>query len=159
MTEMTTSKMIEAINGHAHWHGFTQMSEYESLVIENAAGCWLTTKDGRRLLDGVSSLWCNVHGHRNPHIDAAIADQLRRVAHVTTLGMSSATTDSLAQLLVEITPGEIIPVGDDHAIDVGSFVETAADGSHKDHGKYVAIWAKVDGSWKMVRDIWNSSMP
>ena len=58
-----------------------------------------------------------------------------------------------------ITPGEIIPVGDDHAIDVGSWVETAADGSHKDHGKYVAIWAKVDGSWKMLRDIWNSSMP
>jgi uncharacterized protein (TIGR02246 family) len=59
---------------------------------------------------------------------------------------------------IEITPGEIIPVGDDHAIEVGSFVETAADGSHKDHGKYVAVWAKVDGSWKIVRDIWNSSM-
>ena len=58
-----------------------------------------------------------------------------------------------------ITPGEIIPVGDDHAIEVGSFVETGADGSHKDHGKYVAVWAKVDGSWKIVRDIWNSSMP
>ena len=57
-----------------------------------------------------------------------------------------------------ITPGEIIPVGDDHAIEVGSFVETGADGSHKDHGKYVAVWAKVDGSWKIVRDIWNSSM-
>ena len=59
---------------------------------------------------------------------------------------------------MEITPGEIIPVGMDHAIEVGSFVETGADGSHKDHGKYVAVWAKVDGSWKIVRDIWNSSM-
>ena len=58
-----------------------------------------------------------------------------------------------------LTPGEIIPVEGDHAIEVGSFVETAADGSHKDHGKYVAVWAKVDGSWKIVRDIWNSSMP
>lgn len=57
-----------------------------------------------------------------------------------------------------ITPDEIIPVGDDHAIEVGSFVETGADGSHKDHGKYLAVWAKVDGSWKIVRDIWNSSM-
>jgi uncharacterized protein (TIGR02246 family) len=57
-----------------------------------------------------------------------------------------------------ITPGEIIPVGDDHAIEVGSFVVTGADGSHQDHGKYVAVWAKVDGSWKIVRDIWNSSM-
>jgi len=57
-----------------------------------------------------------------------------------------------------ITPDEIIPVGDDHAIEVGTFVETGADGSHKDHGKYLAVWAKVDGSWKIVRDIWNSSM-
>lgn len=59
---------------------------------------------------------------------------------------------------MEITPGEIIPVGMDHAIEVGSFVETGADGSHKDHGKYIAVWAKLDGSWKIVRDIWNSSM-
>ena len=57
-----------------------------------------------------------------------------------------------------ITPGEIIPVGMDHAIEVGTFAETGADGSHMDHGKYVAVWAKVDGSWKIVRDIWNSSM-
>jgi ketosteroid isomerase-like protein len=57
-----------------------------------------------------------------------------------------------------ITPDEIIPVGDDHGIEVGTFVETGADGSHKDHGKYLAVWAKVDGSWKIVRDIWNSSM-
>ena len=46
----------------------------------------------------------------------------------------------------------------DVVIDVGSFVETAADGSHKDHGKYMAVWKKVGGSWQMVRDIWNSSM-
>jgi uncharacterized protein (TIGR02246 family) len=59
---------------------------------------------------------------------------------------------------MEVTPGEIIPVGMDHAIEVGAFVETGADGSHKDHGKYIAVWAKVDGSWKIVRDIWNSSM-
>lgn len=57
-----------------------------------------------------------------------------------------------------ITPDEIIPVGDDHAIETGTFVETGADGSHTDHGKYLAIWAKVDGGWKIVRDIWNSSM-
>jgi adenosylmethionine-8-amino-7-oxononanoate aminotransferase len=99
--------MIEAADQHAHWHGFTQMAEYEPLVIEHASGCWLTTADGRRLLDGVSSLWCNVHGHRNPHIDAAITAQLERVAHVTTLGMSSTTTERLAQLLVEITPGDL----------------------------------------------------
>ncbi len=69
-----------------------------------------------------------------------------------------AAIDGAGGSQMAITPGEIIPVGDDHAIEVGTFVETGADGSHADHGKYVAVWAKVDGSWKIVRDIWNSSM-
>ncbi len=92
---------------HAHWHGFTQMAHYEPLEIETAEGCFLTTTDGRRLLDGVSSLWCNVHGHRHPKIDAAIRQQLDRVAHVTSLGMSCETTERLAQKLAEITPGDL----------------------------------------------------
>ena len=83
------------------------MAEYEPLVIERADGCWLTTNDGRRLFDGVSSLWCNVHGHRHPVIDAAIRDQLDRVAHVTSLGMSCDTTEKLAGVLAEITPGDL----------------------------------------------------
>ena len=98
---------FDAINHHFHWHGFTQMAEYEPLVIEEASGCWLTTTDGRRLFDGASSLWCNVHGHRNPRIDAAIREQLQRVAHITTLGMSCVTTERLAELLVSITPGDL----------------------------------------------------
>jgi adenosylmethionine-8-amino-7-oxononanoate aminotransferase len=92
---------------HAHWHGFTQMADFKPLVIESAEGCWLTTTDGRRLFDGVSSLWCNVHGHRHPKIDAAVADQLKRVAHITTLGMSADVTDHLAEKLAEITPGDL----------------------------------------------------
>jgi len=94
----------------AHWHGFTQMSDHDSLVIEKGDGCWLTTTDGRRLFDGVSSLWCNVHGHRNPKLDAAIREQLDRIAHVTTLGMSCETTERLARRLAEITPGDLAHV-------------------------------------------------
>ncbi|HEX6960330.1 MAG TPA: aminotransferase class III-fold pyridoxal phosphate-dependent enzyme, partial [Lacipirellula sp.] len=48
------------------WHAFTQMSEYDPLIIERAEGCWLVDVHGRRYLDGVSSLWCNLHGHRHP---------------------------------------------------------------------------------------------
>jgi adenosylmethionine-8-amino-7-oxononanoate aminotransferase len=92
---------------HAHWHGFTQMAEYEPLEIETAEGCTLITTDGRRLFDGVSSLWCNVHGHRHPKIDAAIRNQLDRVAHVTSLGMSGEATERLARKLVEFTPGDL----------------------------------------------------
>ena len=54
------------------WHAFTQMAEYEPLAIERAEGCTLIDIDGNRYLDGVSSLWCNIHGHRHPKIDAAI---------------------------------------------------------------------------------------
>lgn len=80
------------------------MAEYEPLVVDRAEGVWLFDATGRALLDGVSSLWCNVHGHRHPAIDQAILDQLGRVAHVTSLGMSNSTTIDLVQRLVEVTP-------------------------------------------------------
>ncbi|MGI9471479.1 MAG: aminotransferase class III-fold pyridoxal phosphate-dependent enzyme, partial [Rubripirellula sp.] len=83
------------------------MSHFDPLVIERAEGCWLTTVDGQRLFDGASSLWCNVHGHAHPRINAAIREQLDRVAHVTTLGMSCETTERLAERLVQITPGDL----------------------------------------------------
>ena len=62
------------------WHGFTQMAEYanaEPLVIDRAEGCWLIDVAGRRDLDGVASLWCNVHGHRRAEIDDAVRLQTR----------------------------------------------------------------------------------
>ena len=98
---------VEAGAQPAHWHGFTQMAEYQSLAVESAAGCWLHTTDGRKLFDGVSSLWCNTLGHNHPVINQAIRDQLDRVAHVTSLGMSAATTDRLAERLVKVTPGDL----------------------------------------------------
>jgi adenosylmethionine-8-amino-7-oxononanoate aminotransferase len=86
------------------WHAFTQMAEYEPFLIERAHGCTLVDCEGREYLDGVSSLWCNVHGHRHPHIDAAIRKQLDEVAHVTLLGMAHPTTVRLARRLVELAP-------------------------------------------------------
>lgn len=91
----------------AHWHGFTQMAEPAGPVIASARGCVLTTVDGRDLIDGVSSLWCNLHGHRHPAIDAAVIEQLGRVAHVTTLGMAADVTEELAARLAQITPGNL----------------------------------------------------
>jgi adenosylmethionine-8-amino-7-oxononanoate aminotransferase len=73
-------------------------------IIENAEGFHLVDVDGRRYLDGISSLWCNVHGHRVPEIDAAVRAQLDRVAHTTLLGLSSAPSIELARRLVEIVP-------------------------------------------------------
>jgi len=86
------------------WHAFTQMAEYEPLIIESAEGCTLIDIDGRRYLDGVSSLWCNVHGHRHPRLDAALRAQLDKVAHTTSLGLSNPTTIKLAKRLVDLAP-------------------------------------------------------
>jgi adenosylmethionine---8-amino-7-oxononanoate aminotransferase len=87
-----------------YWHAFTQMAEYQPFIIHRAEGVWLFDSQGRAFLDGVSSMWCNVHGHGHPHINQAIADQLNRVAHVTSLGMSNSTTIELVKRLVELTP-------------------------------------------------------
>ncbi|GBD34938.1 L-Lysine--8-amino-7-oxononanoate transaminase [bacterium HR36] len=88
------------------WHPFTQMADYaqnEPLIIERAEGCWLVDVHGRRYLDGVGSIWCNVFGHRRPEIDQAIKEQLQRVAHSTLLGISHVPAIRLARKLVELT--------------------------------------------------------
>src|SRR5262249_42049666 len=89
------------------WHPFTQMQDWladEPLVIERAEGSWLFDTTGRRYLDGVSSLWVTVHGHRRPEIDAAIRAQLDRVAHSTLLGLANVPSIELAERLVRIAP-------------------------------------------------------
>lgn len=86
------------------WHPFTQMSEYEPLVIQRAADCTLYDLDGRAYLDGVSSLWCNVHGHRRRELDDAIRAQLDQVAHTTALGASNVPGIQLAKRLVDLAP-------------------------------------------------------
>src|SRR5580698_5919402 len=81
------------------WHPFTPMSlwlESDPLVITAADGMYLIDSDGNRYLDGVSSLWCNVHGHRVPQIDAAIESQLKKVSHTTMLGLTNEPAILLA---------------------------------------------------------------
>ncbi len=89
------------------WHPFTQMKEWleeEIIVIERAEGNYLIDTEGRRYLDGVSSIWCNIHGHRKREIDEAIKDQLEKVAHSTLLGLSNVPSIELAERLVSIAP-------------------------------------------------------
>ncbi len=107
----------------AVWHAFTQMAEYEPLIIERAEGCTLIDIDGNRFLDGVSSLWCNVHGHGHPRINAAIREQLDRVAHVTSLGVSNPPAIALAARLIELSPPGLNHVF--YASDGASAVEAA----------------------------------
>lgn len=99
-----TREQLEQWDRDCVWHAFTQMAEHQPLIISRAEGCTLFDLDGRAYLDGVSSLWCNVHGHRHPRIDAAIRAQLDQVAHVTLLGQAHPTTIKLARQLVDISP-------------------------------------------------------
>jgi adenosylmethionine-8-amino-7-oxononanoate aminotransferase len=89
------------------WHPFTPQADWASsdpLIIERAEGVYLFDIHGRRFLDGVGSLWCNVHGHRHPTLDAAIRAQLDKVAHATLLGLTHPSAIELARRLVERAP-------------------------------------------------------
>jgi adenosylmethionine-8-amino-7-oxononanoate aminotransferase len=87
------------------WHPFTQMAEWtDPLVIERGEGPWLFDAEGRRYVDGTSSLWVTVHGHREPALDRAVADQLGRVAHSTLLGLAGVPSIELAERLVRVAP-------------------------------------------------------
>ncbi len=89
------------------WHPFTQMQEWEQeepLIIEKAQGTYVYDIYGNKYLDGTSSIWVNLHGHRHPTIDKAIRAQLRKVAHSTLLGAASPPSIVLAKELIKIAP-------------------------------------------------------
>jgi adenosylmethionine-8-amino-7-oxononanoate aminotransferase len=89
------------------WHPFTAVPAgggEPPLFIERAEGCYLIDTRGRRYIDGVSSMWCNVHGHRVAELDAAVREQLDRVAHSTLLGLANVPATVLARRLVELAP-------------------------------------------------------
>jgi adenosylmethionine-8-amino-7-oxononanoate aminotransferase len=101
------SDRLRALDLAHVWHPFTQMQLWpkdEPLIIERAEGNWLIDTDGNRYLDGVSSLWVTVHGHRKSELDAAVIAQLGKVAHSTLLGLSNVPSIELAAKLVELAP-------------------------------------------------------
>jgi adenosylmethionine-8-amino-7-oxononanoate aminotransferase len=103
---MDTQALHAADRAHV-WHPFTQMRGWQAEaapIIERAEGTTLFDTDGNAYIDGVSSLWCNVLGHRHPAIDAAVRAQLDKVAHTTMLGLSHPGAIELAQRLVAIAP-------------------------------------------------------
>ncbi len=89
------------------WHPFTQMRDWLAeapIIIERGEGVYLIDIDGNRYLDGIASMWTNVHGHNHPELNAALKNQLDNIAHSTLLGYSNIPAIQLAQKLVEITP-------------------------------------------------------
>ncbi|WP_282172178.1 adenosylmethionine--8-amino-7-oxononanoate transaminase [Cytobacillus firmus] len=88
------------------WLPFTQMTDYERdpLIIESGEGIILKDMNGKEYLDGYSSLWLNVHGHRKKELNEAIMEQLDLIAHSTLLGAANVPAIRLAEKLIEITP-------------------------------------------------------
>jgi adenosylmethionine-8-amino-7-oxononanoate aminotransferase len=105
MSEALTS--IADLDRRFLWHPFTQMRDWlagEPLIITSGDGNYLIDAQGRRYLDGVSSLWCNVHGHRHPILDEGVRGQLDRIAHSTMLGLTHPGAAELAARLVALAP-------------------------------------------------------
>jgi adenosylmethionine---8-amino-7-oxononanoate aminotransferase len=87
------------------WHPYTQEeSEPAPLMIERGEGAYLFTQDGRRLLDGISSWWVNLHGHGHPMIAEAIAAQARKLEHVIFAGFTHEAAEELADRLGRLLP-------------------------------------------------------
>ena len=107
-----TRRWIQADQAHC-WHPFTRQGEWceagrEPLVITHGKGSWLWDSEGRRYLDGNSSIWTNIHGHAHPVIDAAIRDQLARIAHVSFMGFTHPWAAELAEQLCALFPAHTL---------------------------------------------------
>jgi adenosylmethionine-8-amino-7-oxononanoate aminotransferase len=133
------------------WHPFTQMRDYESetpLIIERGKGAYLYDIRGRRYLDGVSSLWVTVHGHRKHALDSAVRQQINRIAHSTLLGISNVPAVKLAKMLVERAPEGLTRVfysdNGSTAVEIGlkmafQYWQQHRSGKHKAWTKFVCF--------------------
>ncbi|MGD0217259.1 MAG: adenosylmethionine--8-amino-7-oxononanoate transaminase [Desulfobaccales bacterium] len=95
------------------WHPFTQMQGFlteDLLIITRGEGSFLFDQEGNRYLDGVSSLWANLHGHRRPELDQALRSQLEQVAHSTLLGLAHPPAILLARRLAQLAPAGLTRV-------------------------------------------------
>jgi adenosylmethionine-8-amino-7-oxononanoate aminotransferase len=104
---MVGSHALAALDKEFIWHPFTQMSdwlssEHEPLILVSGEGAWLRDAEGRIYLDGNSSIWTNVHGHKHPVLSQAIREQLERVAHTSFLGQGNSAAAELARELVNL---------------------------------------------------------
>ena len=106
-------EILRALDKAHLWHPFTQMQawgapEHDPLIIDRGEGSHLWDSEGNRYLDGNSSIWTNIHGHRHPVIDAAIREQLEKMAHCSALGFTNEPAIRLAKALVDCFPAETL---------------------------------------------------
>src|SRR5260370_14568496 len=97
------------------WHPFTNAAlDTAPIEIERAEGVWLYAKDGRKIIDAVSSWWVNLHGHANPRIAEAIAKQARKMEHVILAGFTHEPAEELASRLRKWFAPDLTPFFSSH---------------------------------------------
>lgn len=105
-TTYSTQQLQEWDKRHV-WHPFTQMQDWDredSIIIVRGEGSWLIDSEGKRYLDGVASMWTNVHGHCRTELNEALKEQVDRLEHSTLLGLASEQSIILAHRLAGIMP-------------------------------------------------------
>jgi adenosylmethionine-8-amino-7-oxononanoate aminotransferase len=106
-----TSRTLADRDAAVVWHPYTQMkTRPDPLAIVRGEGVYLYTEDGRRILDGISSWWVNIHGHSHPRLNDAIAAQARSLEHVIFAGCTHRPAVELAERLVRILPAGLTRV-------------------------------------------------
>ena len=107
MARTPTTRQLQDWDRRYLWHPFTQMQEWEQedpLIIERGKGSYLIDTEGKKYLDGTSSIWVNLHGHRHPTLNRALKQQLDKIAHSTFLGLSNPPAIELARELIRLAP-------------------------------------------------------
>lgn len=107
MARPPSSRQLKDWDHRYLWHPFTQMQEWEQedpLIIARGKGAYLIDTEGKKYLDGTSSIWVNLHGHRHPVLNRALMKQLDKIAHSTFLGLSNPPAIELARELIRIAP-------------------------------------------------------
>ncbi len=107
MNIQSLRRHIENLDKTYLWHPFTQMKEWAEespVIITEGRGSFLKDISGKWYIDGVSSIWVTVHGHRQREIDDAIKEQVDRISHSTLLGLTHPPAAILAEMLVQAAP-------------------------------------------------------
>ncbi|MDA8338805.1 MAG: aminotransferase class III-fold pyridoxal phosphate-dependent enzyme, partial [Nitrospiraceae bacterium] len=106
MSYLDEIKNLEESDKKFIWHPFTQMKDWieeKPIIITEGRDCFVKDAYGKWYLDGVSSIWVSIHGHRKKEIDDAIKEQLDKIAHSTILGLANIPSIKLAERLINLT--------------------------------------------------------
>lgn len=153
---MNKEELVKVDHNHL-WHPFTQMRDWvkeEPLIIEKGEGNYLIDVEGNRYLDGVSSIWCNVHGHAEPELVKVMKDQVETLSHSTLLGLSHKPILELTSELLKIVPQNLNRAfycdSGSNAVEAGlrmaiEYFQKAGSAKDKNRTKFVSLLGAYHG--------------